>query len=88
MADEEKPLREMDMAMLSALELLIDVMLRAGVPREEFEQQFQHALRGLDEYPNARHIMDGLRKIMHIRADGLGELLKTKLRDEPPQGTA
>jgi len=88
MVDEsEKPLREMDLAFLEMFGLVLDILVRIGVPREEFEQQFKRTLERVSSYPKAKHIIEGLAKIAASRAGEFESLGKVRLSD-PPQGRA
>jgi hypothetical protein len=40
--DDDKPLREMDLAFFEMFDLLLDILVRMGVPKEEFDQQFKN----------------------------------------------
>jgi hypothetical protein len=89
MTDErEKPLREMDFALLEMCAIFIDILVRMGVPKEEFEQQFRRSIERLKHSPQAQAIMEGMSKVAAGRADEFSALGKVRLLSDPPQGSA
>jgi hypothetical protein len=55
MTENDKPLREMDLAFLEMFDLLLDILVRMGVPKEKFDQQFKVTLQkvGNSRRPNS-----------------------------------
>jgi hypothetical protein len=80
----EDPLSEGELAALSAIEVLLDVMLASGIRREVFQQAFEDRIRQWDGLPKTVGLLQGLQNYVRqprpIR-DVIERLLK-----EPPQG--
>jgi hypothetical protein len=62
MTENDKPLREMDLAFLEMFDLLLDILVRMGVPKEKFDQQFKVTLQKVGKFPEAKFIIEKLAK--------------------------
>jgi hypothetical protein len=57
-ADAEQPLREMDLAFFELFDLFIDILVRMGVPKDEFDQQFANTISKVKDFPQAKYITE------------------------------
>jgi len=85
---KEEPLREMDLAFFEMFELFTDILIRMGVPKEEFEQQFAHTVSKVKNYPQAKYIIEKFAKYAAERAVALTDLERIHLLHGPTQGSA
>jgi hypothetical protein len=88
MADDEKSLREMDLAFFEMFNLLLDILVRMGVPKEEFEQQFERTLENVSGFPQAKYIIEKMAKVATARANDLKDLERILLLHQRPKGSA
>jgi hypothetical protein len=88
MTENDKPLREMDLAFLEMFDLLLDILVRMGVPKEEFDQQFKVTLQKVGKFPEAKFIIEKLAKVAAARASDLKDLERISLLHQRPKGSA
>jgi hypothetical protein len=86
--DDDKPLREMDLAFFEMFDLLLDILVRMGVPKEEFDQQFKNTLEKVQDFPQAKYIIEKMAKIASDRANDLKDLERILLLNQRPKGSA
>jgi hypothetical protein len=87
-ADDDKPLREMDLAFLEVFNLLLDILVRMGVPKEEFDEQFKRTIEKVSPYPQAKFIVEKMAKVATARANDLKDLERILLLSQRPKGSA
>jgi hypothetical protein len=52
----------MDVAFLEMFDLLLDILVRMGVPKEEFAEQFKQRMEKVERYPQAKFLIEGMAK--------------------------
>jgi hypothetical protein len=88
MTAADEPLREMDLAFFEMFDLLLDILVRMGVPKEEFDQQFKNTLEKVQDFPQAKYIIEKMAKIASDRANDLKDLERILLLNQRPKGSA
>ena len=88
MTENDKPLREMDLAFLEMFDLLLDILVRMGVPKEKFDQLFKVTLQKVGKFPEAKFIIEKLAKVAAARASDLKDLERISLLHQRPKGSA
>ena len=82
----DDPLSQGEVAVLSAIEVLLDVMLASGIRREVFQQAFEDRIRQWDGLPMTVGLLKGLQTYV-TEPRRSREAIERLLR-EPPQGKA
>ena len=85
---ERQAFEEMDLAFLEMFDLLLDIMVRMGVPKEEFDEQFKTTLQKVGKYPQAKFIIERMAKVAAARASDLKDLERISLLHQRPKGSA
>jgi hypothetical protein len=87
MADDEinRPMRETELFIFEMFEMMLDILVRLGVPQAEFEGQFERTLEHLKPYPQATKLAQGMREILRTRVAELERHLRPRIK--LPTGT-
>ena len=80
----DDPLSEGEVAVLSAIEVLLDVMLASGIRPEVFQQAFEDRIRQWDGLPKTVGLLQGLQTYVK-QPRPIREAIE-RLLQEPPQG--
>ena len=82
----DDPLSQGEVAVLSAIEVLLDVMLASGIRREVFQQALEERIRQWDGLPKTVGLLQAL-QIYVTQPQRSREAIEGLLK-EPPQGRA
>ena len=82
----DDPLSQGEVAVLSAIEVLLDVMLASGIRREVFQQALEERIRQWDGLPKTVGLLQAL-QIYVTQPQRSREAIERFLK-EPPQGRA
>jgi hypothetical protein len=74
--------------MLSAVQIIMDLLVRGGVPATEFRAQFDLVKEKLKPYPDALRIIDSLDRYTRQRLNEWPEQQAEILRTSRTQGSA
>ena len=87
MADDatNRPMRETELFIFEMFEMMLDILVRLGVPQGEFEGQFDRTLEHLKAYPQATKLTQGMREILRTRVTELERHIRSRIK--LPAGT-
>ncbi len=78
----------MDLAFFELFDLFIDILVRMGVPKDEFDQQFANTISKVKDFLQAKYIIEKMAKIAAARATELKDLEIIQLLHGQSQGSA
>ena len=81
----DRPMRETELFVFEMFEMMLDILVRLGVPQAEFESQFERTLENLKRYPQATKLAEGMREIVRTRVAELERRLRSRIK--LPAGT-
>ena len=82
----DDPLSQGEVAVLSAIEVLLDVMLASGIRREVFQQALEERIRQWDGLPKTVGLLQALQ--IYVTQPQRSREAIERLLKEPPQGRA